>query len=56
MIDRNYFERRADQEARLAAAAKHPAAAAAHLQIATAYRARALSRPELIVEAKADGA
>lgn len=41
MSDHSYFARRAEEEARLAAAAKHPLAAAAHQQIAIAYRARA---------------
>jgi hypothetical protein len=41
MTDRDYFARRAEQEARLAERATHPAAVAAHYRLSTAYLERA---------------
>ncbi len=48
MADTDYFARRAEQEARLASQATHPAAVAAHHRLATAYvgRLRPARAPE----------
>ena len=41
VTDRDYFARRAEEEAVLAQQATHPAAVAAHYQLSTAYLDRA---------------
>ena len=55
MIDTDYFARRAEEEARLAAKAKHPAAVAAHYQMSTAYLERAYPTASRLRSPATDG-